>query len=277
MAATAAPLDVKAEEARIRAEATRLAGEPEDVSQRVLFLHEMYVDSGGNFTFPLLAAHGASWAQQWFAKTEGPLRVYAALTRPGNEQARTQLVSEVKAFGHAFLVANRQVFIDCYTNYWLTRKLDDAAQAQGVLEPDLAAALMTVHAARREHAPLSEAQKRTVYRTTFLWEQNHSVAALVTKALESFDDPNRIEDDFIKLIALAPQPHFSYFPLLRHLHFSNFASKRQRIDEGNDAYRLAVRAGWGNVQKALGDYAASEGGSPDQWVARARQVRQHLC
>ena len=43
----------------IRADATRLAGGPGDMPQRVALLHAIFADSRGNHAFPEVALHGA--------------------------------------------------------------------------------------------------------------------------------------------------------------------------------------------------------------------------
>lgn len=44
--------------ARIQAEATYLAGEPADIVRRAAVHHSLFLDSGGNHTFPQIALHG---------------------------------------------------------------------------------------------------------------------------------------------------------------------------------------------------------------------------
>ena len=52
-----AEIDVAESYRKIRAEGVRLAGGPGDIPQRVALLHSIYVDSGGNHTFPEVALH----------------------------------------------------------------------------------------------------------------------------------------------------------------------------------------------------------------------------
>src|SRR5207237_8089872 len=99
------------EEARVRAEATRLAGAPGDIPQRVVFLHEIYVDSRGNHAFPEVALHGALWAHDFFRSTQLLRDVGGLLLGFLNHPS---LVETLDAFALAINTTHRQVFVDTY-------------------------------------------------------------------------------------------------------------------------------------------------------------------
>ncbi|GAA0599662.1 hypothetical protein GCM10009416_42150 [Craurococcus roseus] len=52
----------------VRREATLMAGGIHDLAQRAGVYHHLFVHSGRNHVFPLLAAHGALWARGHFQK-----------------------------------------------------------------------------------------------------------------------------------------------------------------------------------------------------------------
>ena len=51
---------------RLQREATLLAGGLTDLSQRAAVYRHLFLASGGNHAFPLIAAHGALWAGGYF-------------------------------------------------------------------------------------------------------------------------------------------------------------------------------------------------------------------
>ena len=57
---------LRAEFLRPRDEGTRLAGRLTDVPHRPAVYHQIYVDSGRNHVFRLIAAHGALWSRGYF-------------------------------------------------------------------------------------------------------------------------------------------------------------------------------------------------------------------
>lgn len=50
----------------LRTEAEKLAGGLQDLSKRATIYRQIFLASGGNHTFPLIAAHGALWAGGYF-------------------------------------------------------------------------------------------------------------------------------------------------------------------------------------------------------------------
>src|SRR5882757_2900249 len=121
--------DLARAHAEIRADATRLAGGPGDMPQRVALLHAIFADSNGNHAFPEVALHGALWAYRYFYDVDERAR-------------RSYMLFE---FSQGFKEANRSVFIDTYTNYVFSKRHGEAPGADEILAPELLEALNRVH------------------------------------------------------------------------------------------------------------------------------------
>lgn len=95
----------------VRGEAVVLAGEPGDIAQRVVFLHQIFEDSNGNHAFPEVALHGALWAHGFLGTVQylEDLAARFGLTFLGNVD---RIVDTVARFRVQILEANRAVFID---------------------------------------------------------------------------------------------------------------------------------------------------------------------
>ena len=232
--------------ARLRAEATALAGRTGDLVQRASVYHHLFADSGGNHSFPLLAAHGALWASGYFR----------AGVRFGSLVARTRrvlgddadaLMRELTAFAEAFRDINRRVCVETFFIYRLTADQRLREQAQQLVPPRLLAAMDRCHHARETGHALSTAERRELFEAFFLWEQAQIVGPSIDQAFSSFDWP------LIRGLALRPKIRFAYFGRAP-LAFRNFSDTVERIEKGMVAFDRASAVGWSRVEHSLNAY-----------------------
>lgn len=80
---------------RFRAEATALAGRPEDIPQRAAVLHSIFLDSAGGHAFPQVALHGALWSAAFFdvSGTLGNLISYRYFYNATKRRARHAMLN----------------------------------------------------------------------------------------------------------------------------------------------------------------------------------------
>src|SRR5262249_40470675 len=132
----------------IKAEATLLAGDLLDIPRRVIILSNLYLGSGGNHTFSLIAAHGALWAYGYFevGASLGRLLARRYFHNPTERAYRLKLLQE---FAEGFRRVNRLVCIDTYTNYTFAGDYGHLSAAGEILPARLLDALNRVHAARK--------------------------------------------------------------------------------------------------------------------------------
>jgi len=231
----------------IRAEAVRLAGEPGDIPARVRVLKEIYLDSGGDHAFPLIASHGALWAYGYFDRGGkiAELIGYRYFYDPAERARRQAMLSE---FMTAFKATNRQVFIDTYTNYVFSRDYGHERGADRYIQGELLSRLNHMHQLHSLGRHLLPHEKRELFITALRFEQENTVAAAVETAVANFDCP------IMKGLALKPVVQFAYFPSTEFFVFNDFGNKSERIERAIASYDLAVAAGWDRVLSSMGDY-----------------------
>ena len=229
----------------IREEATMLAGGLTDLAQRATVYHHVYRHSGGNHTFPLIAAHGALWARGYFAiglKLGEMLSLQFVLS----PKRRREQLAALREFADVFRNINRCVCIDIYTNYHFTARYGEHAGVAELIDAALLDALRTVHSAREEGRELTDAEKRDVFQAHFLHEQTHVVGPRIEAAMAEFQWP------LVREIAMRPLVKFAFCP--RRFWFRNFASREDRIEKGLRAFDTAVQIGWERVEDSLSEY-----------------------
>ena len=221
----------------LKAEATLLAGDLLDIPRRALILHNMYLDSGRNHQFSLIAAHGALWASGYFEAggTLGRLIARRYFYDPDERAYRLGLLRE---FAEDFRKVNRQVCIDTYANYHFARRHGELPGAEELVEPSLLDALNRVNHARERGKTLPPEECRQVFEQSFRCEQEVTVAPGVQAAVRGF------ECKIMRFLCMRPLVRFAYFPSFRYLWFRDFADKDERIDRGIHAFELARRVGW---------------------------------
>ncbi|MCA9053102.1 MAG: hypothetical protein KDA75_04660 [Planctomycetaceae bacterium] len=229
------------------AEGSRLAGELEDLQQRASVYRYLFLASGGNHAFPLIAAHGALWAGGYFRFGLGLGRALSWMYVGSPQRRRTQLDS-LEQFADVFRDINRRVCVDTYANFHFTRLYGQNPDAARLVDPELLPALNAVHAAAAAQRVLSDEDKRTIFKAHFLHEQRHVVGPTLTAAVQGFQWP------LVKAIALRPPVRFAYFPGQTRLWFRNFASQDERIAKGLQAFSIAAAVGWAKVDAALECY-----------------------
>lgn len=238
--------DAIAKIARLRAEATALAGNTGNLVQRASVYHHLFADSGGNHSFPLLAAHGALWASGYF-RTGVRFGSLVARARQVLGDDADALMRELTAFAEAFRDINRRVCVETFFIYRLTSDQLLREQAQQLVPLRLLAAMDRCHHARETGHALSTAERRELFEAFFLWEQAQIVGPSIDQAFAAFDWP------LIRYLALRPRIRFAYFgrsPLV----FDDFSDTVERVEKGMMAFDLAGAVGWSGVERSLDAY-----------------------
>lgn len=245
-----------------KAEAEVLAGGILEIPRRVLILLDMYHHSGGNHTFPLIAAHGALWAFGYF-EAGGSLGRVIAKRYFYNSTERIYRMGLLHRFAEDFRRVNRQVCVDTWTNYRFAAECGHLPGAEKFVPQPLLGALTRIHAARAAGETMPTEERRQIFEHSFHCEQERTVAPGVLAAVNAF------ECRIMQFLCLHPLVRFSYFPTCRYLMFRNFAAMNERIEKGLKAWDIAAQRGWAEVENCLGLYGVM---APEQLAEPSRHL-----
>ncbi len=230
-----------------RALATKLAGAPGDIVQRVVAHHSIWLDSRGNHAFPLVALHGALWAYGFFELT-GKLAQLIQYRYFLDAEERASRLAMLMSFAEGFKAVNREVFIDTFTNYYFTKEHGREKGADRFLRAELLDALNEMHAATAAERALDTDRARHVFVQALLFEQEVTVAPGIQREIVKLDCP------ILTALCKKPMVRFSYFPIWRRFYFRDFASKDERIDKAIRSFDIAQYRGWDEVERSMRSY-----------------------
>lgn len=228
----------------VREGAHRLAGGPGDMPPRVALLHSIFVDSGGNHTFPEVALHGALWAYGFYER-RGTISRLITQRYFYDREERARRAYMLFEFSQGFKTANRSVFIDTYINYVFTKRHGESPGAEELVAPELLDALNRVHHAARSGKRLSRAERARTFETALLFEQESTVGPKVREEVSKFDCP------ILRNLVLRPLVRFVYFPRSSYMLFHDFGNTDERISKATRSHELAERAGWERVAASI--------------------------
>ena len=229
---------LRADHEAMVAEATAVAGGTRDSRRRGEAYYALFEASGGNFMFPLVAAHGSLWGVRHTLRIEGLLRPFAFLPFVRRWLAAFDAVRDV----------NRRVFIEIHSTFWFTKRHGHHPRAGEIVKPEVLALYNRIHAAidRGERLPLEE--RRAIYYEVFVHEQHDIVDPEILDAAEACGTPL-----LVRLLRHV-RPRFAYFPPGERLRFTDFTSVDQRNREGLRALAFAEQVGPERVREAMGEY-----------------------
>ncbi|MDB6023928.1 MAG: Squalene--hopene cyclase [Verrucomicrobiales bacterium] len=233
---------------RFRKKGIFFAGSPEDIAQRVVVHYTVYRGSGRNFTFPLLALHGAAWAHGYFNFLSIFVGPYCVIRHPFSYEKRRALRASLEKAMLGFRMANQRVLSDTYANYHFTKQFGTCPGAEKIVKEPLLSFLNRIHSASERNLPMSNREKRETYSENFQWEQANSVWPTVARTVRELRDP------IAKFIAFRPLVAFAYFPTFTFLFFKDFSKTDERIEQGWKAYQIAEEMGWAHTERSMGSY-----------------------
>ncbi len=149
---------------------------------------------------------------------------------------------------------------DVYANFHFTKYYGKHPEASKVVPVDLLQALNRIHSSNEAGVELTDDERREVFTTHFLSEQQHIVGPTIEKAIAEFDW------SLLRSLALRPVIRFAYFR--RPFLFRNFANKEERIAKGLVAFNVAAETGWNNVEQDLRKYDVL----PEQFFAKPNRI-----
>ncbi len=231
----------------LRREAELLVGSRYDLIRRVAVYHHLYRHSGGNHVFPLIAAHGALWAN-WYFRWGMRIGRILSLQYLFDSPLQKRRLADLRIYADAYRDINRRVCIETYCVYHFSRLYGHLPNADAYVPAELLQKMMNCHVAAAQKRELDAQARADLFNAFFLWEQDTIVAPAVEHATDVFYWP------ILKAIALRPSIRFAYFPFKRRLNFSYFVDKHERIEKGFAAYAIAEQVGLDAVEQKLSRY-----------------------
>lgn len=227
----------------IEQDALDLAGRPEDMSGRARTYRELYNASGGNFIFPLIAAHGAVWGC-WYLFT-GRLVARLLNLLDWSTWPSIARVASFDQFVNTIQIINRDVLVEGYVAFHLTRTLGRHAVVKARLSGEMLELLTHMHAATSRGEIQSIAEQRRIYESFFRHEQERVAAPAVERAFAELQWP------YMNRICRRPWVWFSYFRYGKSMNFSDFTAADERIEKGLIAFDRGAALGWPSIETLL--------------------------
>ena len=196
---------------------------------------------------PLIAAHGALWAN-WYFRWGMRLAKVFSLQYAGDPQLRQKRQADLLVYVDAYRDINRKVCIETYSAYYFTLRFGEHSEAATFIPAVLLEDLNKCHAAQQRGHTLPLPEKRSLFSAFFLWEQEVLVGPGVDAATKEFCWPS------LKYVALKPSIRFAYIPQTKRLNFKDFTSTAERIEKGLRAFDIAAEVGFDRVEADLRVY-----------------------
>jgi len=228
----------------IHAEAVHLAGGLKDLPQRAMVYHRIFATSGGNFSFALIAAHGALWAH-WYLVAARCAAFVLAILDVFSPLTRKQKCAAFDAYVDSLQDINRRVMIETYTAFHFTRRYGRHPLIRAIIPEALLDQIIGCHHLADTGVVMTTAQMRRSYEDFFRWEQVRVVGPAVEEAMAQFNWP------LMRTLCLRPWVWFSYFRFGRSLNFRDFSSAEERVEKGLAAFDLGAGKGWDRIERNL--------------------------
>jgi hypothetical protein len=227
--------------AEMLAYARQISGDTHAATRRAVLYMAIYEDSQRNFMFPLIAAHGSLWG---ITHTESLDRLLSPLGRVSRRR-----VPRWRGALDDVRDVNRRVFQEIYTTFYFTRHFGAHPAAGEIVRPEVLALYNRVHEAIRFQRPLSAADRRDVYFSVFVHEQDDIVDPGLERAAAATGSPL-----FVRALKRV-SPRFAYFPRGERLWFTDFTDVGQRNREGLRALDFAEEVGPNHVLTSMPRYS----------------------
>ncbi len=227
-----------------RSDAALLAGGPGDLVQQAIAYHYLYRQSGGNFVFPLLAAHGALWAR-WYLIAGRTVAEVLSIVDVAHGDSRNRRLAAYAQLVDALKAINRHVLIETFTLVHCLPVLGRDSLIKAEVPEPLLSQLLDALEKGRTGARLADAELKSLYESYFRWQQSRIVVPAIAPALAAFDWP------LMRRLCLRPRVWFTYFRLGQSLAFQDFADAQERLQKALAAFELASEKGLDAVEMNL--------------------------
>lgn len=232
---------------RIREEANRLAGKPDNIVNRSVLMHSLYQDSKKNFTFAELAAHGGLWFNFLFDYHNSTTAKIISFLASPIPSLKRKWNTKLRALCETLQKGNQLIFVESFSAYFFSKLFGKEPGASRFVAAPLLNELNDIHDAAKAGIPLSEEKKKQAFLECFHWEQKLA-DPIIKEAYDAFDIP------VFKQVAINPIVHMSFIPKYRAVFYRNFTNIEERLVKGKKIYDIAVSKGWAYITQSLKRY-----------------------
>jgi len=225
-------------------DAVRLGGRFSDMPQRAAVYHHMYLMSGGNFIFPLIAAHETLWAR-WYLFLAKLGANCLALFDISCKLSRRDKMKAYHKYVNTYKKNNRDLLAESYKIFHFTRLYADHEYVCASMPIRLRELFLRCHQLSSGHQKMSHAEQRQFFEEFVRWHHSHVSGTSFVDAYHAFDWP------LAKWFCARPWIKFSYFGLGQNLVYKNFTDTEERIQKNMKAFDWAVKKSWASVEKSL--------------------------
>ncbi len=225
-------------------DAIRLGGRFSDMPQRAAVYHHMYLMSGGNFAFPLIAAHETLWARWYLFAAKIAANSLAAFDFSCRMSRRNKMIAYHK-YVNIFKKNNRDLLVETYKVFHFTRLYADHDFVCASMPKPLKNLLLRCHQLSHSNQKMSATEQRQLFEEYIRWHHSHVSGTEFSNAYNAFDWP------LVKWLCVRPWVRFSYFGFGRSLTYNNYTNTEERLQNNMKAYDWAAKKSWIRVEKDL--------------------------
>jgi len=225
-------------------DAVRLGGRFSDMAQRAAVYHHLYLMSGGNFTFPLIAAHETLWAR-WYLFLAKLGANFLALFDVSCKMSRRDKMKAYTQYINTFKKSNRDVMTLSYRTFHFTRLYGDHAFVCATMPKRLKTAFLRCHQLSNKGQKMSPAGQRQFFEDYIHWQNANSIGSAFTDAFDAFNWP------LAKWFCSRPWVWFSYFGFGRGHIYNDYCDGEERSQKSLQAFDWAAQKSWKSVEENL--------------------------
>lgn len=225
-------------------DAVRLGGRFSDMPQRAAVYHHLYVMSGGNFAFPLIAAHETLWAR-WFLFLAKIGAHFLAVFDFSCKMSRRNKMKAYHKYVNIFKKNNRDIMTQSYRVFHFTRLYGDHKFVCVTMPARLRKSFLQCHKLSLSGQKMSHTAQRHFFADFVRWQQVNISGPDFTDAYEEFDWP------LAKRFCARPWVRFSYFGFGRFHRYKNYCDTEERIQKALKAFDWAAKKSWDFVENDL--------------------------
>jgi hypothetical protein len=225
-------------------DAVRLGGRFSDMPGRAAVYHHLYLMSGGNFIFPLIAAHETLWAR-WYLFLAKLGANFLALFDVSCKMSRRDKMKTYHKYINTFKKNNRDVMTMSYRTFHFTRLYGGHEFVCATMPKRLVTSFLRCHQFSFNGQTMPLGEQRQFFEDFIRWQAGSITGLAFTNAYDEFDWP------LARWFCTRPWVKFSYFGLGRSHKYKNYCDAEERTQKTLKSFDWAAKKPWALIEKNL--------------------------